>query len=120
MSKAPSLAFDIALPTGLILGRAAFERCLSEHVFGDVLRGVKKVADHDVVLFDREKDDVGFKAVAAITRTKMIHAKGNAGKKRKKLEGLDETGVVKAGLMPPEFNLRLAEDDAKLRRRGFA
>jgi hypothetical protein len=47
----------------------------------------------------------------------MINTQGNAGEKRKKLEGLDETGTVKAGLMPPEFKLGLAE--AKLRRRRF-
>ena len=62
----------------------------------------------------------GLEAVAAVAGTQMINTQGNAGEKRKKLEGLDETGVVKAGLMPPEFDLGLAQNDAKLRRRRFA
>ena len=35
----------------------------------------------------------------------MINTQGNAGEKRKKLEGLDETGTVKADMMPPELRL---------------
>lgn len=97
-------------------------RCdgLSKHVFGNVLGGVEKVADDDVVFFDSEKDDVRLEAIAAIAGTEMIDAKGDAGKQREKLEGFNEPGLVETGLMPPEIELGVAEDKAKLDRRRFA
>ncbi len=96
---------DGRLPASSTSGAPFFSNAngLAEHLFCDVLRGVKNLADENVIVLDGEKNVVGFVAVAAKSAPEVAGRAADAGKLRKKLECVLKTFYVAVGLRLAEI-----------------